>query len=256
MPRAPITIYLVRHGEVDFDRVGDWTVDQINRYATGRMQTGLSERGRRQAEWVAGHFERLGITRIYTSTFRRARETALPLAERLDLKPTARAALGELNPGAIADEGLPRFLLELFARQSVQDAGGAPWGLREWMPATLERQVRAGVTQVLNVNHLVEWLRGRTTGGEGVREGFDRIGGALRAITRANPEGRVVVFTHGYFILLSMLHSIATWPPGARATFGRVLTVPHGSITVLERNRLGRLALARAAESRHLDGLE
>lgn len=253
MARAPLSLYLIRHGQMDFDRSEAWSVAKMNEYAMGGLQGGLSPLGWAQAERAADRLEGEGITRIYTSSFLRAQETAVPLARRLDLKPITLPEAGELNPGAIEDDGLPRRLFELMAR----DGAGAEGGPREWVPPALERAMRSGVGWYLTMNYLAQWLRGNTTGGEGVREGFDRAANALRTIVRANPDGgNVALFTHGYFIMLAITYCLVTWPPGLRSTIFRpVLMVPNGSITKLTKTLGGRLDLAYAVDNRHQAGV-
>jgi len=62
--------YLIRHAHAD------WTPDE-NRP--------LSARGRRDADRVADKLQRFPITVVYSSPFRRARQTVAPLAARLNL---------------------------------------------------------------------------------------------------------------------------------------------------------------------------
>jgi probable phosphoglycerate mutase len=57
----------------------------------------LSERGREQARAAAGGLERAGITRLLSSPMRRARETAEPLSEALDLPVTVLPYVHELK---------------------------------------------------------------------------------------------------------------------------------------------------------------
>lgn len=71
-------MYMIRHGQ-SYVNLRDW-----NR---GNLDEGLTELGRRQAEalaaWMPGHVAALDA--IYSSTMRRARETAMPLAAAYDL---------------------------------------------------------------------------------------------------------------------------------------------------------------------------
>ncbi|HEX6199877.1 MAG TPA: phosphoglycerate mutase family protein, partial [Thermoanaerobaculia bacterium] len=65
-------VYLARHGETEGeDPVGRW----------------LSAAGRARAEALAEELAGAGIETIYTTDYRRTRETAAPLAERLGLEP-------------------------------------------------------------------------------------------------------------------------------------------------------------------------
>ena len=57
----------------------------------------LSEQGREQARAAAGGLERAGITRLLSSPMRRARETAEPLSEALELPVTVLPYVHELK---------------------------------------------------------------------------------------------------------------------------------------------------------------
>lgn len=57
----------------------------------------LTERGHEQAALAADHLTGLGVTRLWTSPLRRARETAAPLAARLGLEPEVHDDLRELR---------------------------------------------------------------------------------------------------------------------------------------------------------------
>jgi phosphoserine phosphatase len=69
-------IYLVRHGETI------WNHDKIFR---GRIDVGLSEKGRAEALALAGALKDRPIRFIYSSPLKRALETVAPLAEALSL---------------------------------------------------------------------------------------------------------------------------------------------------------------------------
>lgn len=71
-----ITLYLVRHGETD------WNAE---RRVQGQMESVLSERGTGQAQELRPTIENLNIERAYTSTSRRTRQTADILLTGIDL---------------------------------------------------------------------------------------------------------------------------------------------------------------------------
>ena len=62
-----MTIFLARHGETDWNRIGRWQ---------GKTDIPLSDVGRAQARALADRLRKRGITEIYTSNLSRARETA------------------------------------------------------------------------------------------------------------------------------------------------------------------------------------
>lgn len=67
----------------------------------------LSEEGKEAAVDLALELERLGPMPIYTSPMERARETALPLANRWGLVPEVSAAFSEIpTPPEIAEQGI------------------------------------------------------------------------------------------------------------------------------------------------------
>jgi broad specificity phosphatase PhoE len=86
-------LVLVRHGEPA------WMVD-------GRAQydPGLTERGHSQARCVATRLQQGRPTRaLYVSSARRARETAIPVAQALGTQGTVLEALHELRPPDLTD---------------------------------------------------------------------------------------------------------------------------------------------------------
>jgi len=69
-----MTIFLARHGETEWNRVGRWQ---------GNTDIPLSEIGRAQARSLAERLRERGIREIFTSDLSRARETAEIVAEAL-----------------------------------------------------------------------------------------------------------------------------------------------------------------------------
>ena len=91
---APARIVLVRHGETDYNREGRWQGSGTD--------VPLNDAGRAQARAVAaalaGRFDGR-VTAAYTSDLIRARETAVILAERLDVPVCEEPGLRELSHG-------------------------------------------------------------------------------------------------------------------------------------------------------------
>nr|WP_290665539.1 histidine phosphatase family protein [Ardenticatena sp.] len=84
------TIYMVRHGETDWNAEG--------RYQ-GQEDPPLNRRGREQARATAEKLAQEGITAIYSSDLKRAAETAHALAEHCNLPVHLDPRLREINQG-------------------------------------------------------------------------------------------------------------------------------------------------------------
>jgi len=87
-----VRVFLARHGETE------WNAE---RRLQGRTDTRLSPRGEAQALALAGLLAVEPITAIYTSTLRRTRDTAQPLALQLGLEPQARPEMDEMSYGVL-----------------------------------------------------------------------------------------------------------------------------------------------------------
>ena len=83
-----MTIYLVRHGE---------SVDDIEDCYGGIADFPLTEAGRNTAHDLSSRLASHGITRIYTSPYKRAHETATIISKDLACKPTVVDDLRERN---------------------------------------------------------------------------------------------------------------------------------------------------------------
>lgn len=89
--------YFLRHGE---------TETNARQLVAGSIDTDLTALGREQALEAAALLAKAPITAVYSSPLRRARDTALPVAERLKLPVVVIAGLAERTWGAL--EGQPR----------------------------------------------------------------------------------------------------------------------------------------------------
>ncbi|MDH7480916.1 MAG: histidine phosphatase family protein [Armatimonadota bacterium] len=94
-------IYLVRHGEVEFNRA--------NAYI-GSTDLPLNEIGRQQAHLLADYLANKNISSVYSSNLSRAVETAQVLAKRLGVPINLIPELRELNYGEW--EGVPESEVE------------------------------------------------------------------------------------------------------------------------------------------------
>jgi len=134
-PRQAVTIYLVRHGQTDWNLQGR---------LQGNTDNPLNATGREQAEDLARRLAEIPVDHIYCSTLKRATATAEAFADRASI--TALAALNERSRGAfegriareVADEFEPRF-------HSLEDEldGG------ESLQATYDR-VKATTLEIIN----------------------------------------------------------------------------------------------------------
>lgn len=109
---VPHVVYLVRHGETASNAVG--------RYA-GRNPEGLLPSGQLQIAKLAARLRGLGIGAIWTSGIRRAAETALIIANALDIPVRVEHKLDEMRMGPW--EGL--------TEREVADR--FPEGHRQWL---------------------------------------------------------------------------------------------------------------------------
>jgi len=77
------TIYLIRHAEPVSPAL----------YSGSDLDRPLSERGRKQAQWMARHLNACGATKVFTSPYARCQQTAEIIAKAIGLKPELRQEL-------------------------------------------------------------------------------------------------------------------------------------------------------------------
>lgn len=87
------TLYLVRHGETEWNRTGRWQ---------GHTDVPLSDRGRQQAQALARRLQadNVHFNHLYTSDLSRAFETAAIVAQALDMLVYPLPNLREINLGS------------------------------------------------------------------------------------------------------------------------------------------------------------
>ncbi|MBQ3151388.1 MAG: histidine phosphatase family protein [Clostridia bacterium] len=91
-------LMIIRHGESEADLLD---------VHEGRADFPLTERGHRQAEAMANHIaENYCVSKIYSSTLTRAKQTAQHLSDKIDIPIIFDENLMEFNNGLLA--GLPR----------------------------------------------------------------------------------------------------------------------------------------------------
>jgi len=90
---ASTNIYLVRHGETDYN---------LRNKMQGRgIDAPLNANGRRQARAVAKYARELNIEQLYSSSMKRARETALAVGELCQLELVTHRDLDEMDFGEL-----------------------------------------------------------------------------------------------------------------------------------------------------------
>jgi probable phosphoglycerate mutase len=161
----------------------------------GRLDPGLSERGRAHAQAVAPQLAPEPITAVYSSPLARARETAAPLATRLGLEPAIEADLREIDFGEL--EGLSP--AEAIARYPVQAS---------WM-------VAPGAAEF--------------PGGETVAALWVRATAIARAIAERHPDTTTAVFSHAV-VIRAILADALQMPPDAMFRLDQAF----GGISVVE----------------------
>jgi broad specificity phosphatase PhoE len=91
MMPAMTRVYLARHGETDWNRVGRWQ---------GHADVPLNDAGRAQAQALARRAGPLQIEKIYTSDLARARQTADVVADQVGLTAVIAPDLREVDVGS------------------------------------------------------------------------------------------------------------------------------------------------------------
>ena len=87
----PSDVYLVRHGESEWNAAGRWQ---------GQANPPLTARGMQQARHLAEHFPDVDVTHVFASDLERARETAAPFAARFGLETRIEPDLREIDVGS------------------------------------------------------------------------------------------------------------------------------------------------------------
>jgi probable phosphoglycerate mutase len=146
-------ILLTRHGETDWNNERRWQ---------GHADRPLNDVGRRQARELAETLSRRGIDVVYSSDLARAHETALIVAEQLELPVEVDAGLREVDVGDWAG----RLLTEI----------------EEGDPEAFQR-----------------WRQGQKAwnGGESYEEMGERVVAAVLRLAARHPGETVLIVTHG-----------------------------------------------------------
>lgn len=190
-------LILIRHGESEGNAAGVFQ---------GRVEYGLTARGRLQAEAAAARLAAMGIDRLFSSPQRRALETAGIVSALAGPAPGVLPELAEYDIGA--------------------PSGLTPAEIRARFPGVLEAQRRGEPV--------------RFPGEEG-REAFAaRVRSALERLTRL--EGTTVAVTHGgvvaavcHLVLGADLHRRGTFRVG-NCSFTEVVRDGRGRLVIARHN--------------------
>jgi probable phosphoglycerate mutase len=158
----PTTLLIVRHALNDWvgDKLAGWTPD-----------VRLNDKGRAQAEALAGRLAGKPITAIYSSPLERAVETAQIIASPHNLEVQIREGVGEVRYGEWTGQSLKELAKE--------DA----WRVVQFYPSGA-----------------------RFPGGEAIREMQARAVAELDAIVAAHPSEIVLVVSHADVIKAALAH--------------------------------------------------
>src|SRR5690242_18568819 len=99
-----LRLFWIRHGQMDL-RVSR-SVDRaaIERLLNAEQQSGLSARGREQAERVAARLASERLDALYASPLLRAKETAEIVGAKLAMEVHIHPGIGELRTGRLRDD--------------------------------------------------------------------------------------------------------------------------------------------------------
>lgn len=195
-------LYLIRHGDPIYD------------------PDTLTEKGKAQAEALAGRLSLHGLDRIYCSPNGRARETAEPTCRALGLE-------AQIEDWTSENHAFRDFSHKNADGKRVWTFGTRGTDMRndetlylgaDWYNADFLRDIdaRAGFERVVRASD--EFLE---------RQGYRREGSVYRVV-RPNDD-RVAVFAHGGFGLIWLSHLLALPPQLFWAGFG----LTHSGITIL-----------------------
>jgi broad specificity phosphatase PhoE len=141
------TLYLIRHGETDWNVEGRWQ---------GHADVPLNKRGLQQAAQIAQQLAGAGLAAIYSSDLQRAQATAQALSAASGLPVQTDPRLREINQGEwqglLAEEVEARYGEILRLRRLDPLEAGPPGG--ETVKQVLERVI-AAIEDIRN-NHPLE----------------------------------------------------------------------------------------------------
>jgi broad specificity phosphatase PhoE len=203
-------LIIIRASETDWNLQGRWQ---------GWAAAPLNEHGRQQANRLAHFIRNIGLTKLYTSDLRRARETAEILKEQLGYNPVIDPRLRERSIGHWQGLILPE--------------------VRSWYPEEYA-QLMADPEGY------------QITGGESVQQVRERVRAALNdIITEADssPNNETVGVVSHTTAIRVMLTQLVTGLDLSAVTFGNT------GVSTLRREEDGSWVLLATNDGSHLEGL-
>ncbi|SMB97359.1 phosphoglycerate mutase [Thermanaeromonas toyohensis ToBE] len=180
-------IYLIRHGETAWNEAG--------RYQ-GHRDVELSPRGLKQAVLLRERLQKENIKAVYASDLRRARETAIIIAQAHGLTVNELSSLRELNFG----------LWEGLTYQEIASQYPEEW--KEWLadPSNI-----------------------RVPGGESYLELQERVYRAFLKIVARHPGEKLAIVAHGGTLRVIICQALGLGLEGLWR-----FRIDNGSITILD----------------------
>lgn len=148
-------IYLVRHGEAE---------GNVEEFFQGQIDTSLTEKGRKQLEFLADRFKNIKIDKIYSSPLKRAYNTAIAINKYHNLKIIKDDKLKEIDAGLFEE---------------------IPWkDLPEKYPQALEKWE----------NTMYDFI---APNGEKMTDVYERMKTEVSKIAEENPNKTICICSHG-----------------------------------------------------------
>lgn len=188
--KTPTRLYLIRHAEVE---------EPYQKIFGGRLDIGLSPRGREQAAALAARLRELRFAGIYASPMKRVQQTLAPWLASNGHHPLTRDALREVDFGA--------------------------WTGFTWDEVRTRFQKRAS-----------DWLHELESGGipeaEPPGQFRQRVAGCVDEVLARHPGDAVAIACHGGVIRMALAHLLEL-PIPKMAHF----EIDYASLTVVEHGR-------------------
>ena len=189
-----LTILLIRHGQTDWNKAGRWQ---------GHTDIPLNETGHQQAAALCQRLQGWPIETIYTSDLQRCVQTAVPLANSLELKPIQTQLWRERDVGkfsGLTGEQAREQYPEIWAnatRGMIDPPHGEPFvdvQSRAWRAfESLVKAHEAGMVAVVTHGGLLHALLGQVMGIDPAIYGrFSMRGNTGLSMIEVNDRGHVV----------------------------------------------------------------